>query len=164
MTSAHYIPVVPHEAVPEVSKIYLYKNQKKNVPIEIVGDMFDHFALRTTSIRATFCAELLVEWTVIWPNYWTVTCLRYYLTELCDMTELWLDWILRVFSQKPARAVKPHAAVTHTHRLFWSWLFIYWWFSFVYLHHMWFMLYKFQMQFYNHRCFVLNTNTHDIKR
>ena len=55
------IPVVPHEAVPEVSKNYLYINQKKNVPIEIVGDMFDHFALRATSIRATFCAELLVE-------------------------------------------------------------------------------------------------------
>ena len=55
------LPVVPHEAVPEVSKNYLYINQKKNVPIEIVGDMFDHFALRATSIRATFCAELLVE-------------------------------------------------------------------------------------------------------
>ena len=30
------LPVVPHEAVPEVSQGKVYINQKKNVPIEIV--------------------------------------------------------------------------------------------------------------------------------
>ena len=54
------IPVVPHEAVPEVLKgnlhIYIYIYQKKNVPKEIVRDMFEHFAL-----RATLFAELFFD-------------------------------------------------------------------------------------------------------
>ena len=54
------LPVVRHEAVPEVSKgkvyIYIYINQKKNVPVEIVCDMFEHFAL-----RATLFAELVLD-------------------------------------------------------------------------------------------------------
>ena len=50
------VPVVPHEAVPEVSKAKVYLNQKENVPIEIVCDMFDHFAL-----RATLFAELVLD-------------------------------------------------------------------------------------------------------
>ena len=49
-------PVVPHEAVPEVSKGKVYLNQKENEPIEIVCDMFDHFAL-----RATLFAELVLD-------------------------------------------------------------------------------------------------------
>ena len=54
------IPVVPHEAVPEVSKGNLYINQKKHVPTEIVRDMFEHFAL-----RATLFAELFFDRTII---------------------------------------------------------------------------------------------------
>ena len=50
------IPVVPHEAVPEVSKGNVYVNQKKNVPREIVRDTFEHVAL-----RATLFAELLLD-------------------------------------------------------------------------------------------------------
>ena len=38
-----FLPVVPHEAVSEVSKGKLHINQKKNVPIRIVYDMFEHF-------------------------------------------------------------------------------------------------------------------------
>ena len=47
---------MPHEAVPEVSKGKVHINQKKNVPIEIVRDMFEHFAL-----RATLFAELFLD-------------------------------------------------------------------------------------------------------
>ena len=36
---------MPHAAVPEASKGKVYTNQK-NLPIEIVRDMFEHFALR----------------------------------------------------------------------------------------------------------------------
>ena len=38
-----FLPVVPHEAVSEVSKGKVHINQKKNVPIRIVYDMFEHF-------------------------------------------------------------------------------------------------------------------------
>ena len=54
LSYAVYLPVVPHEAVPEVSKGNLYINQKKNVPIEIVRDMFEHFALRATLFAEPF--------------------------------------------------------------------------------------------------------------
>ena len=37
------VPVMPHEAVPEVSKGKLYKNQKKSVPIGIDRDFVEHF-------------------------------------------------------------------------------------------------------------------------
>ncbi len=50
------ITYIPHEAVPEVSKGHVYKNQRKNVPIEIVCDIFEHFAL-----RATLFAELVLD-------------------------------------------------------------------------------------------------------
>ena len=55
------IPVVPHEAVPEVSKGNLYIKQKKHVPIEIVRDMFEHFALRAPPFAELFLTELLFE-------------------------------------------------------------------------------------------------------
>ena len=47
-----------HEAVPEVSKgnLYIYIYQKKNAPLEIARDMFEHFAL-----RATLFAELFFD-------------------------------------------------------------------------------------------------------
>ena len=51
------IPVVPHEAVPEVSKGKLHINQKKYVPIEIVCDMFEHFAFRATLFLNTATEE-----------------------------------------------------------------------------------------------------------
>ena len=38
-----FLPVVPHEAVSEVSKGKVHINQKKNVPIRIVYDIFEHF-------------------------------------------------------------------------------------------------------------------------
>ena len=48
---------VRHKAAPEVSKGNLYINQKKmHVPIEILRDMFEHFAL-----RATLFAELFFD-------------------------------------------------------------------------------------------------------
>ena len=50
------LPVVPHEAAPEVSKGNLYIKQKKIAPIEIARDMFEHFAL-----RATLFAELFFD-------------------------------------------------------------------------------------------------------
>ena len=55
------IPVVPHEAVPEVSKGNVYINQKKNVPREIVFDMFEHFALRATLLLNCYLTELLFD-------------------------------------------------------------------------------------------------------
>ena len=42
-TIAMFLPVVPHEAVSEVSKGKVHINQKKNVPIRIVYDMLEHF-------------------------------------------------------------------------------------------------------------------------
>ena len=46
------LPVVPHAAVPEVSKGKVYLNQKKNVPIEIDYDLLNTF--RAISHTALF--------------------------------------------------------------------------------------------------------------
>ena len=66
------IPVEPHEAVPEVSKIYLYINQKKKVPIEIVGEHFafriSHFAkfhFAQSFVLKCHLSELLLDTTAI---------------------------------------------------------------------------------------------------
>ena len=60
------IPVVPHEAVPEVSIGKVYRNQKKKVPIEIVCDMFEHFALCPNLFAELFEGSLNSKLPTIW--------------------------------------------------------------------------------------------------